>query len=190
MMKKMTMRLALGTLMCAGFVFNVNAQDSCAEVNWKADTIERLDDASADCLEIVEIDGKKYARLEATIAGQSPAGPVVRYTHNDGSYGSMVRTYPPEGHIARIEGRDVDLGDLDDGQVVHIYLPDSAWHQPEPEVAAVAPPPPAPEPAPKPEPAPEPAPVMPTTAGSLPLLALFGVLFFILGGTLRYVRKQ
>ena len=189
-MKNMTHKLALCAVMCTGFVFNVSAQDSCADINWKAATLERLDTVGAGCLEVVEIDGRKYARMEATIAGQSPAGPVVRYTHNDGSYGSMVRTYPPEGFVAQIDGRDVDLGDLDDGRVVSVYLPDSAWHIPEPEVAAPAAAPAPPPPAPEPEPEPEPEPVMPVTAGSLPLLALIGSLFLVLGGALRYARKQ
>ncbi len=188
-----TQKLALCAVICTGFVFNVSAQDTCADINWKAATLERLTTVGAACLEVVDRDGRKYARMEATIAGQSPAGPVVRYTHSDGSYGSMVRTYPPEGFVAQIEGRDVDLGDLDDGQVVNVYLPDSAWHIPEPEVAApavAAAPPPPPPPAPEPEPEPEPDPVMPVTAGSLPLLALFGALFLVLGGALRYARKQ
>jgi len=55
--------------------------------------------------------------------------------------------------------------------------------------AASAPPPPPPPPAPEPEPEPEPE-VLPTTASSLPLLALFGSLFLILGGALRFSRKQ
>jgi len=185
-MNKLTIKFALGAVMCTGIVFNVSAQDSCADIDWTAATLERMHDASDNCLEVVEIDGSKYARLEGEIAGQSPAGPVVRYSHSDGSYGAMRRTYPPEGFVARIDGNDVDLGDLDDGQKVNIYLPDSTWHHPAPVVAAVAPPPSAPEPAPAPEP--EPAPVMPTTASSLPLLALCGSLFLLLGGAMRFAR--
>jgi hypothetical protein len=54
----------------------------------------------------------------------------------------------------------------------------------ESELEDVAPPPPPPPP---PEPVTE---VLPTTAGPLPWLALFGALFLVLGGALRWSRKQ
>jgi hypothetical protein len=192
-MTKMTSKLALGAILCTGFVFNVSAQDSCADVDWKASTLEAMHDIDENCLEMVDENGAKYARLEGTIAGQSPAGPVLRYSHNDGSYGEMRRTYPPEGMVSRIDGVDVDLGDLDDGQKVNIYVNDSFWNIPAPPAAPAAaaappPPPPAPEPAPEPEPEPEPV-VLPSTAGSLGWLALFGSLFLITGGVMRFARK-
>ena len=81
---------------------------------------------------------------------------------------------------------------------MNIYISDEYWSAPAAEVAAVAevveeaappPPPPPPPPAPEPEPEPEPE-VLPTTAGPLPWLALFGSLFLLLGGALRLSRKQ
>ncbi len=194
-MIKMTSKLALGAILCTGFVFNVNAQDSCADIDWKASTLEAMDDVAALCLELIDEDGVKNVRLEGTIAGQSPAGPVVRYTRNDGSQASMRRTYPPEGMVSKIEGAEVDLGDLDDGQVVNVYVSSDFWNIPAPPAApaaaavaavAAAPPPPAPAPEPEPEPEPE---VLPSTAGSLGWLALFGSLFLISGGVLRFARK-
>jgi hypothetical protein len=190
-MTKMTSKLALGAILCTGFVFNVNAQDSCADIDWKASTLEKMDDIGKLCLELIDENGTKNVRLEGTIAGQSPAGPVIRYTRNDGSQASMRRTYPPEGMVSKIEGANVDLGDLDDGQTVNIYVPASFWNIPAPPAEpAAAPPPPPPAPAPAPEPEPEPEPeVLPSTAGSLGWLALFGSLFLITGGALRFARK-
>ena len=43
---------------------------------------------------------------------------------------------------------------------------------------------------PVPEPEPEPEPVMPTTAGNLGWLAIFGSLFLLLGGALRFARQR
>jgi len=88
-----------------------------------------------------------------------------------------------------LSGKAVKLKDLAVRQEVNIYVGSEFWAPPPVEVAAEPPPPPPPPPAPEPEPEPEPE-VLPTTASSLPLLVLFGSLFLLLGGALRFSRKQ
>jgi len=92
--------------------------------------------------------------------------------------------------VAQIDGKDVKIRDLPFRQEVRVYIPAEYFTVVEEEVVVVeeevAPPPPPP-PAPVEEEAPV---VLPTTAGPLPWLALFGSLFLMLGGALRVSRKQ
>ncbi len=162
---------------------------TCADITFVDAVYERWPFADQGCLEVVtRDDGKTYARFEAEVLAQTPSGTFVRYTLNDGSKTDRRKAEPPAGFEANIGGQLMAIGDLAERQKVNIYLPEASWAQPEPEVAAAPPPPPPPPPPPEPEP--EPEPVMPTTAGNLGWLAVFGALFLVLGGALRFARKQ
>jgi hypothetical protein len=188
-MKKLTLKMALVALMCIGFTTQASADGHADCPEFAAAVYERWPNADDYCLEVVERDGKKYARFEAEVVSQSPSGTYVRYSKADGSKGPSRKVNPPDGFEAMISGRGVEIGDLDPRQTVNVYLPQMAWApEPEPMAAAVAAPPPEPEPMPEPEP--EPAPVMPTTAGNMGWLAVFGAMFLLLGGALRFARQR
>ena len=92
--------------------------------------------------------------------------------------------------MTRVNNQEVALKDIAVRQDVNVYVGQDFWTvNPVEVVEAAAPPPPPPPPPPAPEPEPEPE-VLPTTASSLPLLALFGSLFLLLGGAMRFSRKQ
>jgi len=186
-MNRLTLKLALVALACTGFTANVSAQGmTCADITFVDAVYERWPFADQGCLEIVtRDDGNVYARFEAEVLAQTPSGTYVRYTLNDGSKTDRRKVDPPEGFQAMIGGVATNVRDLVERQKVNIYLPERAWAQPEAEMAAAPPPPPPPPP----EPEPEPEPMMPTTAGNLGWLAIFGVLFLALGGALRFARK-
>ena len=186
-MKKLTM-VALGTAMSLGFAVSAQADGhTCADLTFTPATYELWPHADDGCLEVVtRDDGEKYARYEAEVVSQSPSGTYVRYTLQDGSKTPSRKVNPPPGFEAMIGGEAMKIADLNPRQKVNVYLPSSAWAQPEP-VAAVEPPPPPPPP---PAPEPEPEPMMPETAGNTGWLALMGGLFLLLGGALRFARQQ
>lgn len=186
-MKNLT-KVGLAALMCTGFAVNAQAQESCEE--FVPAVYERWSFADEACLEVVTREnGKRYARFEATVVSQSPSGTFVRYTLRDGGQTPSRRADPPAGIEAVIAGQPMAIRDLQPRQSVNIYLPDTmfASSQMAAEPAAAPPPPPPPPP---PAPEPEPEPVMPTTAGNLGWMAIFGALFLLLGGALRFARQQ
>lgn len=187
-MKNLTLRVALGAALCLGFTATASADGhTCADAEFAPAVLERWPHAPDTCLEIVERDGKKFARFEAEVVSQSPSGTYVRYTKQDGSKTPSRKVNPPDGFMAQIGGQDMAIADLQPRQTVNVYLPeDLAFPQAEP-MAAAAPPPPPPPP---PEPEPEPEPMMPTTAGNAGWLAVIGGLFLLLGGALRFARQQ
>lgn len=188
-MRKMTLRVALGAVACLGFSTTAVQADghTCADATFTPAIYERWPHADDACLEMVERDGATYARFEAEVVSQSPSGTYVRYTLQDGSKTPSRKVNPPEGFEAMIGGRAMAIADLQPRQKVNIYLPETAWAQPEP-MAAAAPPPPPPPPPPAPEP--EPEPMMPATAGNAGWLALMGGLLLLMGGALRFARQK
>lgn len=190
-MKNLTLKVALGAVACLGFSTVASADGhTCADLTFTPAVYETWPFADDACLEVVKRDdGNTYARFEAQVVSQSPSGTFVRYTLQDGTMTPSRRANPPEAMKAQIAGQDIAIPDLQPRQKVNIYLPSSAWAQPEaePMEAAAAPPPPPPPP---PEPEPEPEPMMPATAGNAGWLAVIGGLFLLLGGALRFARQQ
>ncbi len=184
-MNKLNLRIGLAAVLGLGICMNANAQ-SCSDLTWSAEAYEAYDQIDAACIEMVDRGGQMMAKFEAEVVAQSPSGTYVRYTHADGSKGPSTQIQNPD-FIAQVEGEDTAIGDLNVRQQVRVYVGSEYWSVPAPEVAAAAPPPPPPPP---PEPEPEPEPVMPTTAGNMGWLAVFGALFLVLGGALRYSRQQ
>ena len=193
-MNKVNLKYGLVALAGLGLSANVSAQDlTCSDITFSPEAYAAYEFVDKACLEMTERDGTTFAKLTAQVVAQTASGTHLRYTHGDGSLGPSHQANTPDFET-RIEGKEVQIKSLSVRQSVNIYVSDAFWAgPPEPEVAvaaavvAAAPPPPPPPPAPEPEPEPE---VLPTTAGPLPWLALFGSLFLLLGGALRFSRKQ
>ena len=195
-MKKVNLKYGLVALAGLGLSANVNAQDlTCSDITFAPEAFAAYEFVDKACLEMVDRDGTTFAKLTAQVVAQTASGTHLRYTHADGTLGPSHQANNP-GFETKIEGKDVAVKDLSVRQSVNIYVSDAFWAGPAVEVAAAAvtaaaaaPPPPPPPPPPAPEPEPEPV-VLPTTAGPLPWLALFGSLFLVLGSALRLSRKQ
>lgn len=189
-MYKANLKYGLAALAGLGITANVNAADlSCSDITFTPAAYVAYEFVDQACLEMVDRNGKTYARLAAQVVAQTAGGTHLRFNHADGSVGPSHPSSAAKTFGATIDGKTVMVKDLAVRQDVNIYVSDAFWTPPAPPapvaVAAAPPPPPAPEPEPEPEPV-----VLPTTAGLLPWLALFGSLFLILGGALRVARKQ
>ena len=192
-MNKVNLKYGLVALAGLGLSANVSAQDlTCSDITFSPEAYAAYEFVDKACLEMMDRDGTTFAKLTAQVVAQTASGTHLRYTHADGSLGPSHRANTPDFET-KIAGEVVQIKNLSVRQSVNIYVSDAFWAgPPEPEVAvaavvAAAPPPPPPPPEPEPEPEPE---VLPTTAGPLPWLALFGSLFLLLGGALRFSRKQ
>lgn len=187
-MKKLNLKYGLIALLAMGISANVNAQDmECDGVTFNAEGFVAYEFIDQACQAVVDRDGVLYAQMYAQIVSQAKSGTHLRFQHSDGTWGPSHLS-KHRNFVAQIDGKDVKIRDLPFRQEVRVYIPAEYFTVVEEEVVVVeeevAPPPP---PAPVEEEAPV---VLPTTAGPLPWLALFGSLFLMLGGALRLSRKQ
>ncbi len=189
-MNKLNLKYGLIALAGLGISANASATDlTCSDITFTPEAYAAYEFIDQACLEMVDRDGGTYAKMTAKVVAQTGSGTHVRYTHADGELGPRHKSNAPKDFEAILSGRAVKLKNMQVDQEVNIYLSDAFWAPPPVEVAEAevveAAPPPPPPPAPEPEPEPE---VLPTTAGPLPWLALFGTLFLLLGGALRLSR--
>ncbi len=191
-MKKMNLKYGLIALAGLGISANASATDlTCSDITFNAEAYAAYASIDKACLEMVDRGGKTFAKMTARVVDQTPGGTQLRYMQQDGTRGPRHKSKMPKNFVLHLGGQAVLLKDLVERQDINVYIGEEFWTGPAsaaPVVAAAAPPPPPP-PAPEPEPEPEPM-ALPTTAGPLPWLALFGSLFLILGGALRFSRKQ
>lgn len=186
-MTKVNLKYGLIALAGLGISANVSATDlTCSDITFTPDAYAAYEHVDEACLGVVERNDEIYAKLTARVVAQTSSGTHFRYRHADGELGPSHKYNNPKGFQTMIEEDVVMLKDLAVRQDINIYVPEEYWNviPVEAEEEAVAPPPPPP---PEPEPEPE---ALPTTAGPLPWLALFGSLFLVLGGALRLSRKQ
>jgi len=189
-MNKVNLKYGLIALAGLGISANVSATDlTCSDITFTPEAYAAYEFVDKACLEVVDRDSGTYAKMTATVVAQTGSGTHIRLMHADGEIGPSHKSNMSKNFETMLSGKAVKLKDLAVRQEVNIYVGSEFWAPPPVEVAAEPPPPPPPPPAPEPEPEPEPE-VLPTTASSLPLLVLFGSLFLLLGGALRFSRKQ
>jgi hypothetical protein len=181
-----SMLIALGGL---GFAATASAQD-CGDIIWSPEILADNPNIGDACLGVMEKQGVMSAKFTARVVRQSVNSTVVQWQMPDGSWSAAQRRYPERGAKAEIAEKEVAIRDLAERQVVNVYIPmaSDTWSLPAPEpMAAAAPPPPPPAPEPEPEPEPE---MLPTTATQVPLFALLGGLFLLLGGAVGFARTR
>lgn len=197
-MKIANLKYGLIALAGLGFSVNANAELGCGDIVFSPEAFTAYEFIDKACIEMVERDdGITYAKLTARVVAQTASGTHVRYRHADGELGPSHLSTAPEDFQAMISGEPVVMKDLDIRQSINIYVSNAYWVDEaaiveeiveeaiveevveeivEEEIIE--------------EEVEEMEEMLPTTAGPLPWLALFGSLFLILGGALRLSRKQ
>ena len=192
-MNKVNLKYGLIALAGLGISANVSATDlTCSDITFTPEAFAAYQQADVACLEMVDRDGGTYAKMTARIVAQTASGTHVRYRHADGELGPSHLSTAPSDFEAKISGEPVVMKDLNINQSINIYVGIAYWFDPtllveeaiveeiieeeiieeeiiEEEVIEEE---------------------LPTTAGPLPWLALFGSLFLLMGGALRLSRKQ
>ena len=176
----------LAALPLLAFASGASAQTTCADIEMGYEITSQFPDAANSCVDVVERDGQMYVKMKARLT-RTPTGnnATFRFLHADGSEGPQYSTTMDPSWRANIEGRDYRLRDLARGQELNVYLPPDrfAMHVDADDVmddviAPVA------------ITAAEPEPMLPSTAGNMPLFALFGALALIGAGMIRLTRRQ
>lgn len=201
-MKKVNLKYGLIALAGLGISANVSAADfGCSDLIFSPEAFEAYEFVDQACLDVVDRNGGTFVKMTASVVAQTPNGTRVRYRHSDGKLGPNHLSNAPGDFETMISGRPVKLNNLAVRQEMNVYLSDVYWASPEMveevveevveemiveeiieeaiEEAIV-------EEIIEEELAAE----LPTTAGPLPWLALFGSMFLLLGGALRLSRKQ
>jgi len=194
-MNKVNLKYGLIALAGLGLSANVSAADlTCGDITFSPEAFETYEFVDQACLEMVERNGGVYAKFTARVVAQTGSSTHLRFRHADGELGPSNRYNPGKGFQTGVEGKTVDISDIVVRSEFNMYIPGAYWVLTEELVEEII----------------EEAIVeemveeaiveeiieeeleaeLPTTASSLPLLALFGSLFLVLGGALRLSRKQ
>lgn len=197
-MNKMNLKYGLVALVGLGLSANVSATDlTCSDVEFTPEAFAAYQYADKACLEMVDRDGGTFAKFTATKVVPPDISPGVsnflRFKHSDGTQGPRHKSNLPRNYEIMLSGSPVRLADVNEGQDINIYVGQEYWvslleveeEVVEEIVEAVVVEEVIEEVVEEEEMAAE----LPTTAGPLPWLALFGSLFLILGGALRFSRK-
>jgi len=197
-MNKMNLKYGLVALVGLGLSANVSAADlTCNDIEFTPEAFSAYQYADKACLDVVDRDGGTFAKFTATKVVPPDLAPGVsnflRFKHNDGSQGPRHKSNLPRNFQVRLSGQPVRLADVNEGQDINIYVGQEFWVNllaVEEEIVeeiieeAII------EEVIEEEIEEEIAEELPTTAGPLPWLALFGSVFLLLGGALRFSRKQ
>jgi len=202
-MSKLNLKHGLVAIAALGLSANVSATDlTCNDITFTPEAFAAYEFADKACLEMVDRDGGTFAKFTATKVQPQDVSPGVttylRFKHADGTVGPRHRSNLPRNYIIMLSDQPVRLADVDIGQDINIYVGQEYWvsnleveeaaevavaEAVAEEVAEDV----AVEEVVEDEVAAE---TLPTTAGPLPWLALFGSLFLLIGGALRFSRKQ
>ncbi len=163
---------------------NVNAASmSCSDMHFTDEMTERFPDLNDACVEVIEHDGKNFAKIELEVVRASYRTLRFKLRHRDGSKSSTYEIKPKSDFRVNLSGQSTRIRDLTRGQVLSVYLPDDRFTLGDPrteedmditflvvEVIRV--------------------PMLPTTASPLFLFALFGGLLTLAGGALTTLRRR
>ena len=193
-MKIANLKYGLIAIAGLGVSANASAALTCEDIVFSPEAFAAYESVDKACLEMVDRNGMTYAKLTAKVVAQTGVGTHLRYRHADGELGPSHMSTAPADFEAKIGGKPVVVKDLDVNKYINIYVGDTYWVDTtllveEAIVEEIA------------EEIVEEAIVeeiieeeleaeLPTTAGPLPWLALFGSLFLLMGGALRLSRKQ
>jgi hypothetical protein len=170
---------------------------SCADLAWQDQVVSRYPNIAAACQEVVVSDSVRYARFTGELVRVNRDG-SVRFDFKDRegkSLGKATTLQPADSQRAIIEGRAYRLSELNPGQQLSLYVPETnlvvatePGAPPEAVAKVVFDEPPATVQQPvetvrlaqaTPPASTTPPARLPDTAGWGPLIALFGVLALI-----------
>lgn len=189
---RLTFAACAAVVAAAAAAPEVQAQTmSCDDIRFTDQVLTQFPDAPNFCLDVVEKDGRPFARFNAEFVRRRGADQaVLRFRGPDGRLNSPVSVAVPEGQTIRVGGRDRRLRDLQRGDTLSVYLPSDrfelAYADSEEQFLTVAvvffPISPAP--------AETAAATLPSTASPMPLIGFIGGLFIVIGAGISWMRRR
>lgn len=159
---------------------------TCDEVTFSNELTSQYPDIARSCRDVIERDGEQFVKTKVRLT-RAPNGNYVtfKFLHADGTEGPSYSTALDAGWRTMSQGREYRIRDLTRGQELSVYIPFYQWHvhieaddvmdEVVVTTAVIAA---------EPEPA-----MLPSTAGNMPLFALFGALALMGAGMVRLARS-
>lgn len=163
---------------------------TCEDLEFTQRILDVLPEANAVCLGVTERDDRLYAEFQAEVINVHRGEVRVRFKRANGSLTDVHGFTPGRDARVKIAGKNYRYSQLARGQQLNVYLPPDRFevaiaedddiatphlgmitvavlYRSEPAVAA-----------------------LPTTAGPLPLIGLFGGLLTVFGGSMFLIRRK
>ncbi len=163
---------------------------SCMDVEFSNEVLSKYPEMNETCMDVIEHKGDNYAKIEGRVVRPGVNRLVLKYRHQDGSWGKHYQTDEiPSDYRVFIDGKSTRIRNLTRGQDINIYVllggqyavsladidQDEALDYEPIEIALVEV---------------EIMEELPATASLVPLAGLLGLLFITLGGALTLRRKR
>ncbi|MCL7959155.1 MAG: hypothetical protein M8861_03070 [marine benthic group bacterium] len=116
----------------------LSAQDiTCADVSFDEQIMATYPAAHQACLEIVEVDGVRYAHFKALVHREGFPSMLLRFKHADDTWGPATLVQVPAGYRVYVDGQPAEAKDVPRGRELSFYMPEGRWQVAETEVAVV-----------------------------------------------------
>ncbi|MEK6253699.1 MAG: hypothetical protein N2B05_03280 [Gemmatimonadales bacterium] len=134
-------KLALGfsaLLLLLVIAMPAAAQDiSCADVSFDAQIIATYPAAHEACIEILEVDGIRYAHFKALVHREGFPSMLLRFRHNSETWGPATLVQVPAGYRVFVDGQPAEAKDVPRGRELDFFMPEGRWQVAETEVVVV-----------------------------------------------------
>ena len=111
----------------AGMAADLPKSASCYEIRYSAEILERYPMAPAVCEEVIEKDGKKYARMDATVIGRDKGIVDLGFKNVFGTQVMELSVEPAPDATLTINGKETRWADVRRGDQISFYLPERAF---------------------------------------------------------------
>ena len=134
-------KLALGfsaLLLLLVIAMPAAAQDiSCADVSFDEQIMATYPAAREACIEILEVDGIRYAHFKALVHREGFPSMLLRFRHNNETWGPATLVQVPAGYRVFVDGQPAEAKDVPRGRELEFFMPEGRWQVAETEVAVV-----------------------------------------------------
>lgn len=136
-MKKLVVAIS-SLLLLIMVAMPLSAQDiTCADVTFDERIMTTYPAAPDACLEIVEVEGVRYAHFDALVHREGFPTMLLRFKHSDGTWGPATLVKIPAAYKVYLEGQPVDAKDVPRGRELTFYMPEGRWQVATVEAEAV-----------------------------------------------------
>ena len=124
-----TLVTTLSAIALSAFALPAAAQTdlTCADIDFTAEMRARYSDIDKSCLDVVEINGERFAKMNVELIRTRGNTATFKFKHNDGTFGPVQTATLPADWRAEIGGREYRIRELTRGQELNIYLPSDRW---------------------------------------------------------------
>lgn len=114
-------------LLAFGAVTSAQTDLTCADIEFSAKITDRFPDAPKACLDVVEREGERFAKMSVELLRTRLNSATFRFEYQDGTYGPTHRADLDPTWRAEIGGQEYRIRDLTRGQKLSLYLPSDRW---------------------------------------------------------------